>query len=176
MKALTLTQPWASLVVLGEKSIETRSWKTSYRGPLAIHAAKKAAPLEEWPAGAADELWRPIIGVPPPVEPDDIRLALPKGYIVGTVELVSIRQVHGYTDQGPILGWPDREESGSSIGDLGKYVNATHPWEQELAFGDYSPGRYAWLLRNPEAWENPVPARGALGLWECDLLTDGGLK
>jgi len=40
MKALTLTQPWASLVAIGAKRIETRSWSTSYRGPLAIHAAK----------------------------------------------------------------------------------------------------------------------------------------
>lgn len=39
MKALTLWQPWASLVALGVKSIETRSWSTSYRGQLAIHAA-----------------------------------------------------------------------------------------------------------------------------------------
>ncbi len=40
MKALTLTQPWATLVALGEKKIETRSWTTRYTGPLAIHAAK----------------------------------------------------------------------------------------------------------------------------------------
>ncbi len=40
MKALTLTQPWATLVAIGAKCIETRSWRTSYRGPLAIHAAK----------------------------------------------------------------------------------------------------------------------------------------
>ena len=40
MKALTLTQPWATLVAAGLKEIETRSWRTSYRGPLLIHAAK----------------------------------------------------------------------------------------------------------------------------------------
>jgi hypothetical protein len=40
MKVLTLTQPWATLVALGRKKIETRSWPTNYRGPLAIHAAK----------------------------------------------------------------------------------------------------------------------------------------
>jgi activating signal cointegrator 1 len=40
MKTLTLTEPWATLMRLGEKNIETRSWKTNYRGPLAIHAAK----------------------------------------------------------------------------------------------------------------------------------------
>jgi hypothetical protein len=40
MKALSLTQPWASLVVAGAKKLETRSWPTYYRGPLLIHAAK----------------------------------------------------------------------------------------------------------------------------------------
>lgn len=40
MKALTLTQPWASLVALQQKRIETRSWSTNYRGELMIHAAK----------------------------------------------------------------------------------------------------------------------------------------
>lgn len=40
MKAITLHQPWASLVALGAKTYETRSWATKYRGPLAIHAGK----------------------------------------------------------------------------------------------------------------------------------------
>jgi len=39
MKALSILQPWASLVVYGFKRIETRSWPTRHRGPLAIHAA-----------------------------------------------------------------------------------------------------------------------------------------
>ena len=44
MKAITLWQPWASMVALGYKTIETRSWSTSYRGPLAIHAALRTPP------------------------------------------------------------------------------------------------------------------------------------
>lgn len=40
VKAISLTQPWASLIALGFKRIETRGWSTRYRGPLAIHAAK----------------------------------------------------------------------------------------------------------------------------------------
>lgn len=36
---LTLRQPWASLIALGEKRIETRDWGTSYRGMVAIHAS-----------------------------------------------------------------------------------------------------------------------------------------
>ncbi len=40
IRGLTLTKPWATLVALGHKRIETRSWSTVYRGPIAIHAAK----------------------------------------------------------------------------------------------------------------------------------------
>lgn len=40
LKALTVTQPWASLVQRRAKRIETRSWYTHYRGHLVIHAAK----------------------------------------------------------------------------------------------------------------------------------------
>lgn len=41
MKIITLIQPWATLIVLGEKQIETRSWPTNIRGTIGIHAGKK---------------------------------------------------------------------------------------------------------------------------------------
>lgn len=40
VRALSLWQPWAAMVVSGAKRWETRGWATAYRGPLAIHAAK----------------------------------------------------------------------------------------------------------------------------------------
>lgn len=40
MKALSLKQPWANAVACGDKTIETRFWKTDYRGPLLIVASK----------------------------------------------------------------------------------------------------------------------------------------
>jgi hypothetical protein len=40
VKALSLTQPWASALFMDLKHYETRSWTTRYRGPLLIHAAK----------------------------------------------------------------------------------------------------------------------------------------
>ena len=39
-KTLTIAQPWATLVAIGAKQIETRSWQTNYRGDIAIHAGK----------------------------------------------------------------------------------------------------------------------------------------
>ena len=40
MKVLTIKQPWASLIMLGYKRFEFRSWKTNYRGELLIHAGQ----------------------------------------------------------------------------------------------------------------------------------------
>jgi len=49
MKALTLKQPWAELILLGKKTVETRTWNTSFRGRFLIHAGlnpdKKAMQL-----------------------------------------------------------------------------------------------------------------------------------
>lgn len=41
MKVLTVWQPWAQLLAAGHKHNETRSWRTSYRGEILIHAAIK---------------------------------------------------------------------------------------------------------------------------------------
>jgi hypothetical protein len=43
MRALSIRQPWAWLIVQGHKRVENREWRTNYRGPLLIHAAKVAA-------------------------------------------------------------------------------------------------------------------------------------
>lgn len=41
MKVLSLMEPWATLIRAGQKRVETRSWKTAYRGELYIHASAK---------------------------------------------------------------------------------------------------------------------------------------
>lgn len=66
LRGLSLTQPWASLVALGAKRYETRSWKTTYRGWLAIHASaaypRWARELERaWAFSQALAVaWRPL--------------------------------------------------------------------------------------------------------------------
>jgi len=44
VRALTVRQPWAWALIYGGKDVENRRWRTSYRGPLLIHAAKQADP------------------------------------------------------------------------------------------------------------------------------------
>ena len=59
MKAISLCQPWASLMALGAKKIETRSWATNYRGQLLIHASKKVVP---WKSEISEEVCKALGG------------------------------------------------------------------------------------------------------------------
>lgn len=77
IRGLSLTQPWASLVALGHKTVETRSWRTQYRGRIAIHAAKNFPPAAR--AFAAEE--RTIGRIP---------ARLPIGGIVCLVDLIDV--------------------------------------------------------------------------------------
>lgn len=142
MKALTLTQPWATLVALGEKKIETRSWGTGYRGELLIHAAKGQS-LEEsrvrnLPVFEA-ALRKHGLEVTP----------LPMGALVGRVQLVQCGAV-----------------------DHPGFADASSSWDRrEWEFGNLEPGagRYAWVLAEAEYFWQPKPMKGAQGLWEAKL-------
>lgn len=159
MKALTLTltQPWASLVAIGAKKIETRSWSTSYRGPLAIHAAK-GMPTSAVECCVSEPFLSVLqaAGFMPPEfpldRPYDVMAWFPRGKVVAVCGLVDCLPIKIY-----------------SIGDSA--INGTSyplPAEPERSFGDYSVGRFAWLLADIRALPTPIPAKGALGLWEYE--------
>lgn len=147
MRALTLTQPWASLVAIGAKRIETRSWATQYRGPLAIHAAKDFPEeailtcLRE-PFGT---VLRPHFGSPG---------ALPRGAVVAIAELVACE----LTDE---LLLPTRIDRFNAFAA-----------EHELKFGNYAWGRYAWIFSDVQQFPEPYPIRGYQGLWEWEVPHD----
>jgi ASCH domain len=52
MKALTIRQPWADLILAGVKTREYRSWRVDYRGALLIHASKREEPFADVPRSA----------------------------------------------------------------------------------------------------------------------------
>lgn len=74
MKALSIRQPWASMVTIGKKTVETRSWRTSYRGRLLIQSATKP----DWDAFHA-------IDTLPDIE------NYPMGHALALVDLVDCR-------------------------------------------------------------------------------------
>ena len=83
MKTLTVRQPWASLIMSGDKTLENRNWSTPYRGRLAIHSALALAPFVE----RAQVNTMAELGLCPPV---DLATA-PRGVVLGTVQLVDIK-------------------------------------------------------------------------------------
>lgn len=88
MKAITLWQPWATLIAIGAKRFETRSWPTSYRGPIAVHAGKRA------PGDLELNLMLSLLAngrIPGLPAIDD----LPLGVVVATAELVDCVRMTG---------------------------------------------------------------------------------
>lgn len=83
MKALTVKQPWSSLIIRGGKDIENRAWRTNYRGVVAIHSSAK---LERSEMEDACGLMR---GFVPRFSAERFELDIfPVGVILGTVEIV----------------------------------------------------------------------------------------
>lgn len=156
MKGLTLTEPWATMVAVGAKCFETRSWNTPYRGPVAIHAAKGLGGFKTHPAekvSAAELRSRFVYACSQPpfasvlaehvLAPGD----LPLGAIVAVCELTQTaptEQVRGYLH--------GLEAAGA----------------REIAFGDYSPGRFAFELTDVRQVE-PLECTGALGFWDVPV-------
>ena len=181
MKALTVRQPWASLIAAGVKTIETRSWSTKYRGPLAIHAGKhepavsayQHLPLDQsmlWLQGctragiSSADTRRFASGYSGSWWPDAKKM--PLGAVVATCTLADVVPI---VDAPNLAGHPRVRISGRS-GPAhvlrppdGPASNVT----DQLPFGDFAPGRYAFLLTDIAPCD-PVPAKGRQGLWDWD--------
>ncbi len=138
MKAISLWQPWASLMAFREKKNETRSWPTKYRGPLAIHATasmnKESRIICNTDSKFISALAENGIGS---------WKELPFGAVLGHCNLIDCIPVHEYLDTHSI-----------------KY--------KEYHFGDYRMGRFVWVTRDFVKYEEPIPAKGAQGFWNWD--------
>lgn len=141
MKALTLTQPWATLVAIGAKRIETRSWSTSYRGELAIHAAQGFPKCAQ--EFADEQIVQYLLNCIPTWGPNWPKL--PLGCVIATCRLVELMPTECLAN---------------------RVVTPKIVTEQELAFGNYSPGRWGWILEDVHMLPEPIRAKGARRLWE----------
>ena len=142
MKALTLHQPWASLIAHSVKTIETRSWAPPRRfigQRIAIHAG-----MERGVAGKLDPTTHRAImelyGV-------DWAKSMPRGAVVATALLSNTYQVKIRT------------------GERVSLAGASHQLVAD-AYGDFSPGRWLWMLADVERLEPPFPVSGQQRLWD----------
>jgi activating signal cointegrator 1 len=136
---LSLHQPWASLMSLGVKRCETRSWLTNYRGLVAIHAAKKwDQELRE--TCHSDPFAEALFGDDKFAKTED----LPRGCFVA---LGKLRHCLSTTEHFRLI--PSDE---------------TH----EYYFGNYDPGRFMWVFDEIWKLSAPVYTPGHQGLWRLD--------
>ncbi len=162
IRGLSLRQPYASLVAIGEKRIETRSFARKYHGPIAIASSaawKRAARLratEDPTFFAAWKRHRDLI--------DDVG-QLPLGAIIAVARIVE------YIPTEAIIaadnGRPPRRHL--TLGGFRCGVS-------EIEFGDYQPNRFGWLLADVHRLALPVPCKGALGLWKIEPRTLRSLR
>ena len=157
MRAITLTQPYATLVAIGAKRLETRSWRTSYRGPLAIHAAATFGKGGRRGYFSRCQYDPFKAALEPHLRVYDRYncFAAPMGAIIAVCELRDVRIIGDGPCGDPTIAADDMLTLTPILGD-------------ERAFGDYAAGRYAWLLANVRALPEPIPAKGALSLWEWE--------
>ncbi|TQK74951.1 ASCH domain-containing protein [Brevibacillus sp. AG162] len=141
MKAITIHQPWATLIALGEKRFETRGWPTRYRGPIGIHAAKKVDKEI-----CLQEPFRSVLDLHGYTADN-----LPTGAIVATCSLNDCLPI-SLSDDGIIA-------YGGETGHKSIRIDG-----HERLFGWFEPGRYAWEMTNVKRID-PVPAKGQQGLW-----------
>lgn len=128
MKVLSLKEPFATLIKNGIKTIETRSWKTNYRGKLYIHASSTKMPKEY-------KNNKELMAL---VNEEDLNY----GTIICSCELVDCIEM------------------------TNEFVNnIKNNRKNEYITGKYSQGRYAWILKNIEVLDNPIKAKGHLGIW-----------
>ena len=145
MEAITLHQPWASLIAVRAKTVETRSWlppRNLLRKRIAIHAGKTL------------DKGQPV--------PDSIHLIdLPRGAIVATARLADACRVTGRR------------------GDYAFGFSAIDETMLRLkvdAYGDFSLRRCLWLLEDIEPLDEPIPARGYQGFWDCtEIMKSAGI-
>lgn len=184
MKALTLWQPWASLLACGAKKYETRGWETKYRGPIAIHAAIKKPPKQgdiDWKIFNAITTaltkhyggWRfdwHLGGTKVNHDGTDNGFDIPLGCIIAIAELVNVWHIveHPGTNVDTAKHIPVGAESMTTDKHAPDFSDYFVPTEQEMLFGDWTQGRYAWEFANMRMLAQPIPATGHQRIWNFD--------
>lgn len=140
VKAISVWEPWASLIAMELKRFETRSWSTNYRGPLLICASKfrltRSQTLEILP------------GIREAIRPHEFA-----------------RFSYNRLPFGKALCVVDLEQCFCADKVLWQLGLKATDRNREIVLGDYTFGRFAWKLTNVRRFKEPWPWPGSLGLF-----------
>lgn len=172
MKAITLHQPWASLLAHGIKQWETRSWPVpdKYLSPedrggaldkdaveIAIHASANRSYMKELEP-FADELSRYNLN----------KDGIPYGAILGMGYITTCYQIvkHvGYIDNIRRHVLDVRTKHDRAYLDIPAKTQRIYVKNRETQLGDWSNGRWIWGFECVYSAEHPVPCRGYQRFW-----------
>lgn len=155
MQAISLWQPWATLIAIGAKRFETRSWPMTFKEPFAIHAAKRWNRTVE--ALCNTEPFLKHLDPLRATRGDSFKDSLPFGCIIAVCDSALAVQVSGGACKAFLF-------DGTIIrGD-------------EFHFGDYWPGRYASHLGPVRRLKTPIPFAGKQGPFNVpdELISEAG--
>lgn len=156
IKALSLHQPWATLIALGEKRFETRDWDTKHRGWVAIHAAGQMPP-----EARAICMTQPFL-----------KVLSKRGYIDGFSETKGRRTLIHSLPLGAVVALAYLQDTHSTNSAALPVLLEDRPYERY--FGNYNPDRYAFSFSRVVSID-PVACRGMLGLWSWTVATVSGM-
>lgn len=155
MKALSIKQPWASLIAHGIKDIENRTWKTNFRGRIYIHASGHWIQIpkgfDTYGLIYNDDQWREIIEKYPRLltsvlDPAESTDKIPVSAIIGEVDIVDCVINH------------------ESI--WAEHVTPANKLFKEILKIEPKP-IYNWVLANAVLYDKPIlNVKGKLSFWE----------
>lgn len=135
MKAITLWEPWASLMAIGAKVNETRGVRTSHRGDICIHAAQADH-------GVPDSIYERVLDLFSDPKNRPIPDEVDMGCILAVVELWDVQPSEMFV----------------VVEERKPYITIS---EDEFKFGNYLRGRWIYRTRNLRRLKTPVACRGA---------------
>lgn len=148
MRALSLHEPYATLVAIGAKKWETRGRRTHVRGLIAIHATKKFG-FEQFHRSTQEPFAHAL---------EQAGISTPEGLEASLGCVVAVANIVDCITSAEWIRLYCKPPSNAAA-------------DHEYCFGDYDPGRFAWKLENVRKLRNPVPCRGGQGFWNTDRLT-----
>ena len=202
MKALVVRQPWATLIALGVKSIETRPAPPN--GPmrpdgvrglpgLAVERGERIAIV----AGATPPEVGLRLGVDAPITTSEFLVTegwrlldlcneeahpLPLGAVVCTVVVDDALPICGGEDGGDLLNTAEAMGRNLTAGGglwLDRWPDEDHghrtSMPDQLPLGDFTPGRWGWVLTDPRPCE-PVPCKGRQGVFALPDDVAGAIR
>ena len=156
LPAITIRQPWASLIAIGTKRFETRAHPppTKYIGQrIAIHAAARKERADDIDTSTAVAVVSAFGAAMDGAVPQR-----PLGAVVCTAVLAGAGEIQA-------CDWPGLDGRQAKM----PKRMGTIPGAITIdLFGDYSPNRWAWLLTDVEPIDPPAPAKGKQGWWMWD--------